>query len=146
MCQIVLICWLTDVLIEQQYRSISFDFLSLSVSTRTLTLTVLKRFLSCIWFLKKKRLQLKFETTSVVIVYVDFKTVKKTVYIKLGIKCSRKDSNVNFNLDVFMFPDSCCFNVGELQLAKWTKSIFFTIFFKKDKNTEKVKEISWGLL
>ena len=59
--------------------------------------------------------------------------------MKLGIECFRKDLNVNFNLDVFIvgmfsrnlcifFSDSCCFNVGELQLAKLTKSSFFTIF------------------
>ena len=67
------------------------------------------------------------------IVYVDLKTIKKASYIKLRIEYFHKDSNVSFNLDVFMFSGSCCFNVGELQLAKWTKSSFFTIFLRKDK-------------
>ena len=77
---------------------------------------------------KEQTFELKFETTSVAIVYVDFITIKNAVYMKLRIKCFRKDSNVSYNLDVFMFSDSYCFNVGELQLAKWTKSSFFTIF------------------
>ena len=69
--------------------------------------------------------------------------------MELRIKCFCKDLNVNFNLDVFIvgmfsrnlcifFSDSCCFNVGELQLAKWAKSSFFTIVLKKDKNAEEI--------
>ena len=99
-----------------------------------------KKFFGSVWFLKKKRSWLKFKTSSIVFVYIDFKTIKKAVYMKLPIKCFCKDSNVNFNLDVFLFSDSCCFNVGELQLAKWTKCIFFTIFLKKIKILGKLKK------
>ena len=99
-----------------------------------------EKFFSSIWFLKKKRSWLKFETTSVAFAYIDFKTIKKAVYMKLPIECFCKDSNVNFNLDVFLFSNSCCFKVGEPQLAKWTKSIFFTIFFKKIKILGKLKK------
>ena len=71
--------------------------------------------------------------------------------MKRRIECFHKNSNVNFNLDVFMvemlsrnlcifFSDSCCFNVAELQLAKSTKSSFFTIFLKKIKILRKLKK------
>ena len=73
--------------------------------------------------------------------YVDLKTIKKAVYMKLRIECFREDSNVSFDLDIFCslaHVVSTWLNSNQRNEQRAVSSLFFL----KDKDTEKAEEIT----